>query len=99
MELRLCANIDLKQPLISEKNMKALIIIDGQNVSDEEIKYLSGDSFDSIQRIAPNSFLFDLDKSAHILAKLQGYVDKITNTYHIFYFKDEVDVFKLPAKR
>lgn len=79
--------------------MKALIVINGQNISDEEMKYLSEDSFELIQRIAPNSFFFDLDKSAHVLAKLQGYVDKITNTYHIFYFKDEVDVFKLPAKR
>lgn len=79
--------------------MKALIVINGQNISDEEMKYLSEDSFELIQRIAPNSFLFDLDKSAHVLAKLQGYVDKITNTYHIFYFKEEVDVFKLPAKR
>ena len=82
--------------------MKALIVIDGQNISDEEIKYFSSsseDNLNSIQRIASNSFLFDLTKSAHTLSKLQGYIDKITNSYHIFYLKDEVDVFKYPVER
>lgn len=83
-----------------EKIVKALIVISGENISDEKMSYLAdADALASIQRITPNSFLFDLTKSAHVLAALQGYVDKITNTYHIFYFNDEVGVFKLPAKR
>lgn len=97
MSLRLCANIDLKSINIGE-NMKALIVINGENISDEKMSYLADEAaLASIQRVAPNSFLFDLTKSAHALAALQGYVNKITNTYHIFYFKDDVDVFKYPV--
>ena len=78
--------------------MKALIVINGENISDEKMSYLADEAaLASIQRVAPNSFLFDLTKSAHALAALQGYVNKITNTYHIFYFKDDVDVFKYPV--
>ncbi len=82
-----------------ERRMKALLIINGQNIPDSEMKYLSKDSLESIQKIAPNAFLFDLNKSAHALAAVQEYVGKITNTYHIFYFKDGVDVFKFPVER
>ncbi|EET82098.1 hypothetical protein ACN6TW_11530 [Acinetobacter radioresistens] len=79
--------------------MKALIVISGENISDDKMNYLTGNSMASFKRIAPNSFLFDLTQSAHILAKLQDHVDKITNTYHIFYFKDDVDIFKYPIGR
>lgn len=79
--------------------MKALIVISGQNISDEEMKHFSKDCSNSIQKIAPNSFLFDLNKSAHVLAAVQEYVGRITNRYHIFYLKDDVDVFKYPVER
>ena len=43
--------------------MKALIIISGENISDEKMSYLAdADALASIQRIAPNSFLFVLRK-------------------------------------
>lgn len=79
--------------------MKALIVISGQSISDEEMKYLSKDCSESIQKIASNSYLFDLKKSAHALAAVQEHVARITNTYHIFYLNDDVDVFKYPAER
>lgn len=41
-----------------ERRMKALLIINGQNIPDSEMKYLSKDSLESIQKIAPNAFLF-----------------------------------------
>ena len=73
--------------------MKALIIIDGQKISDEEMRYIAKESLELIQKIAPNSYLFDLKQTAHVLAALQEHVSRITNSYHIFYFKDDVDVF------
>lgn len=79
--------------------MKALIVIDGQKLSDEEMSYIAKESLDLIQKIAPNSYLFDLNQTAHVLARLQEHVGRITNSYHIFYFKDEVDVFKYPVGR
>jgi len=79
--------------------MKALIVISGQNISDDEMKHLSKDCSESIQKIAPNSYLFDLKKSAHALAAVQEHVGRITNTYHIFYLNDDVDVFKYPVGR
>ena len=40
--------------------MKALIVISGENISDDKMNYLTGNSMASFKRIAPNSFLLIL---------------------------------------
>lgn len=98
MKLRLCANIDLNL-INTGENMKALLIINGFNISDEEMDSFNRTNATGFERVSLNSFLFDLKISAHLLADLQSFLQGRGNHYHIFYLNNDVDYFSYPPER
>lgn len=95
MNLRLCANIDLNSINIGE-NMKALLIIEGLNISSEEMQSFNRRNIQGFEQISLNSFMFDLCESSSLLADLQVYLQNRGTHYSLFYFEKPPVHFKHP---
>lgn len=76
-----------------EKRMKALLIINGLNISDEEIKSFNRREISGFERISLNSFIFNLSESSNLLADIQNYLQSRGNKYSILYFEKDPTIF------
>lgn len=76
--------------------MKALLVINGLNLNDEEIQSLNRRNVQGFERVSLNSFIFDLLESNSFLAELQVFLHSRGNQYSLFYFEKDPVHFKYP---
>lgn len=73
--------------------MKALIIVNGQILTDEELAHLNTKNVGGFERISHNAFLFKLSESSQLLADLQHALKSLSRSYKIFYFAEDPVLF------
>lgn len=70
--------------------MRILFIANGKAFTDEEIAHLNRKQIGGIERVAHNSFLFDVSEASGLLADLQYYCQNMSIPYQLFYLTEEL---------
>lgn len=76
--------------------MKALLVIEGLNISSEEIQNFNKRNTQGFEQISLNSFMFELGESSSLLADLQVFLQNRGTHYSLFYFEKDPIHFKYP---
>lgn len=76
--------------------MKVLFIANGRFFTDDEMNHLDRKNVKGFERVSASAFIFDVTKSAALLADLQNFCHGTGVTYKLFYFDKEPVIFTSP---